>query len=248
MSQCFDKARELSGFLGSRETASRQRRCLDLAYRPFVWDVTAATLRWSGTPKTYVVGGVETMNDEEHLYRASVHVEGQSSFDLHFTNHSGELRLKLFDTQGRLYAARTAQGWTTSDYTGAWTRSDHVLEDGDTKETVEHLQIVDKGQGTLTIQHEWKSTHTARRGMVWNCNRARTAIYSVEQLFGGSVSQGQIVAKPKKDATYSRRCRPTYSKDRLVRLERDGDTLLMYRTDGSSWPEVVRFRKQGVPR
>lgn len=246
VSQCISEANQLESFLGKSAVTALKEDCMATAFRMFVWDLVSSTVRWNGKPGAYNVSRVETLSREKYLYKAMVSIDGVATFPIFVTTVSGELQLKLLDRSGVVYAIQSPHPHTASDFTGLWkSMNKYMTDDNSEIEVSETIQIRETGsQGILDIQHTWQSTDRAPHGYIWPCNRSRTRETWIRQFFLGAVIDGQIAPQRQKKAEKSQGCTPRYTEDLLVRLEIHRGELIMYRTDGTLWPEIGRFRKR----
>jgi S1-C subfamily serine protease len=230
-------------------------RCSALAFRPLVWDMTAMALRWEGKDRTVSVGKVECVDPERHIYRASVRFEGiDYVVDTWLGTDGGRLRLKLFDNEGRPAGLSLVQTTPASAFSGTWHRSEPrtahdfgrgVDADTDTDETLV-VAIGTDGGANVTHQLRRHVYFTGRRRAACGGN---TLDLGIEQTFHGTLQDASIVGFRKMDAksigTDMARCWSlfTYAPDQEAVFKRVGDKLVMYRTDGISFPEAAEFER-----
>ncbi len=230
-------------------------RCSALAFRPLVWDMTAMALRWEGKERAITVGKVESVNPEQHVYRASVRFEGIDYLvDTWLATDGGRLRLKLFDNDGRPAGLSLVQTTPASAFSGTWRRSEPrtahdfgrgVDADTDTNETLV-VAIGTDGGANVTHQLRRHVYFTGRRRAACGGN---TLDLGIEQTFHGTLQDASIVGFRKMDAKSvgadMARCWSlfTYAPDQEAVFKRVGDRLVMYRTDGVSFPEAAEFER-----
>jgi hypothetical protein len=263
LSDCELRARTLREFFGSLVppgagdtdslTKATDGRCSALAFRPLVWDITALALRWEGKERGVTVGKIDSVDPERHVYKASTRFDGiDHVVDVWLATDGGRLRLKLFDNEGRPAGLSLVQDAPASSFSGSWHRSEprtaHDLGNGldadtATEETLT-VSIGTDGVASVTHQLRRKVYFTGARRAACGGN---TLDLGLEQSFSGSLREGSIVGlkqkTPRAIGNDMGRCWSlfTYAPDQVAVLKRVGDKLLMYRTDGVSFPEAAEF-------
>jgi S1-C subfamily serine protease len=229
-------------------------RCSALAFRPLVWDLTALALRWEGKEKAVSVSRVEEVDPQKHVYRAQAKLDGIDYLvDVWLATDGGRLRLKLFDADGQIAGLALVQATPASAFSGTWHRhqpraahefAPNVEAD---METQEDLTISIETDGTATLTH--RVGRAVYPGAQRWCGKQRLSL-GLEQSFSGPLQEGSIVAFREKDARpvgedMAGRCGQlmTYAPDRVAVVKRIGSRLVMYRTDGTSFPESAEFER-----
>lgn len=242
--RCVSRVNQLEDFLATSAAAAMRDDCLAKVHRLFVWDLVSSTVQWNGKPAAYTVTEVETLSKEKRLFKAMVSIDGAAGFPLLVSTESGGLHLKLFDQSGKAYAVQTPYAHETADFIGSWTSTRRFTTDESSDFQVsESVQIRGVGEGALEILHVFQRVGTAAPGMHWRCSGNKTYHGWMRQYFTGSVANGQIVPEKRRNAETSTDCPANYTVDELVRFELHRGELIMTRTDGLQWPEVVTFRK-----
>ena len=230
-------------------------RCSAVAFRPAVWDMTALTLQWEGKERDISVTKVENVDSENHVYRASVRFAGVPYLvDVWLATDGGRLRLKLFDNAGQASGMSATRVVAASAYEGTWHRKEPRTEqnfgegieaDADTNET---LIVGIATSGAVTVTHQVRRHVVFGGGKRSPCGGSKLDL-GLEQTFTGKLRDGTVVGFRQKDAkplgADMGRCYTlfTYSPDLASVLKIVGDTLIMYRTDGSDFPEAAEFQR-----
>ncbi|MGD0526453.1 MAG: serine protease [Polyangiaceae bacterium] len=230
-------------------------RCSALAFRPLVWDLTAMALRWQGAERAITVNRVEGVDPQRHVYRASVRFEGIDYLvDVWLATDSGRLRLKLFDGDGQPAGMSLVQTTPASELSGSWHRSEPrtghdfgrgVDADMDEDETLV-VAIGTDGGANVTHQLRRHVYFTGRRRAA--CGGS-TLDMGIEQTFHGNLQDASILGSRTMEAKAIGRDTTncwsmfTYAPDQEAVFKRVGDKLVMYRTDGVSFPEAAEFER-----
>lgn len=253
LSACSKQLEAIKKFLdefGVSDEAPAADRCLDLAVRPLAWDLVAATLHWEGSPTEFVASKVEKINAREHLYRANV--RGASSaqlFPVFLTTAHGTLRLKLRDNNGRFYAFESPAATTVQDFQGEWRRAQPRTPLGEADWSAEEKLLVSALDDTrVGIRHNYTGRFYTSKDRIWKCSQTEVISQTLVQRFLGTLERGLINAQPQAEPeTSGNACTPCgmpcYSPDAQVTLKRIGSRLLMYRTDGKTFPEFAEFER-----
>jgi hypothetical protein len=231
--------------------------CDELAQRPLAWDLLAATLQWTGQEKSYTVSRVERVDDESNVFRASVRVSGISNLlTLWLSTEYGQLRVKLFDNEGRLYGVKSAADPEPAQLSGEWelkqARAPALnLKDAE-QERVETLSVTVTGRD-VSVKHVVKQTLHATDNALFRCNASATIETGYDQGFAGKLEGGAVIATPKDEGKRigadSGSCTWGYRADAVAVFKLIGDKLVMYRSDGLAYPESVEFsRKKDEPK
>jgi hypothetical protein len=256
ISGCEDRNRGIERFLGSLGVDASQAvrpegDCLAFAVRPLAWDLTAATIEWEGQVREYKVTKLDTIDEDAHIFQASVRVPGVSSLlPIHLVWEAGHLRLKLFDKSGRLYALEGARSATARDFEGAWgaaqARHPEPGTEGVEAEKSEKITVTISGTDTVRVVQQFVWTRYAGKG-AFRCNMDKAITTKVAQSLSGHLHNGIVTGGSDKleyAADGCSNCKLCYTQDRLFVLKRYGDKLLFYRTDGSREPEAVVLTRQ----
>jgi S1-C subfamily serine protease len=229
------------------------RHCDDLALRPIAWDLMAATMQWTGEERDYSVTKLERVDDAAEVYRAKVRVSDMNNLlTLWVTVDYGQLRIKLFDDEGKLYGVKSAADDDPSELAGEWQllsprAPSHGLVKTD-QETAETISVSIQGEA-VTVKHTIKRQYfaTTKFGR-FRCNSRRDIENGWAQSFSGSVENGVIVAKPKQEAKPigrdANRCKWGYRPDVMASFKLINGKLTMYRTDGINYPEAVELERK----
>jgi S1-C subfamily serine protease len=232
--------------------AHEMRACDQLALRPLAWDLLAATLQWTGEERSYEVTKLERVDSERPLYEAKVRVSGHDALlPLWVGVDYGELRIKLFDKDGKLYGVRQQREVDANELSGEWRvvkprAPSHALDNTE-QESTETVSISVRNGGEVTIKHVVEENLFAAKGRRFRCN-ARTEVRTgLEQKLTGELDKGVILAKPFETAKrFGRdhgRCSWGYRPDAMVAFKMVGDRLAMYRTDGVQYPQVIELER-----
>ncbi len=233
--------------------AAAVQGCDDLALRPLAWDLMAATLQWTGSERDYTVSTLERADDASDVWRAKVRVSGMKNLlSLWITRDYGQLRVKLFDKDGRLYGVRSADDVDPSDIAGEWyvtkpRAPSHGLDNTE-EETVENVSVSVQGRD-VTVKHvvERRYFATSAAGL-FRCNARREIENGWVQSFSGELDNGVILATPKQEAKRIGRdadsCRWGYTPDAMVAFKLVNGKLAMHRTDGTGFPEMVELERK----
>jgi hypothetical protein len=258
---CDAANRRLASFLGDlgqdHHTEARLQAglemCDELALRPLAWDLAAATLQWDGHEKQYTVTKLDRMDDEGNMFRASVRISGAPNLvELWIGMDRGAPRLKLFDTTENLYAIGSPRGGAGT-LQGTWVMKQPRVTDAIDKdaevETDETLAISVGDEHRIAIRHVLNQHYfIAKKGSAFSCDHKPTIETGVVQSFTGTLDNGSIVAFPEKEleptGADSAACVSTHHADRIVAAKLVGDQLMLYRSDGTAFPETLTFAKQ----
>ena len=120
-----------------------------------------------------------------------------------------------------------------------------VDSDVDTSET---LLVAVSTDGSVSVTHQYRRGiyMTGERRLA--CGGTKLDL-GMEQSFSGTLEGGSVVAFRKREAKAlgadMARCWQalTYAPDQAAVLKIEGDKLLMYRTDGASYPEMAEFER-----
>ena len=233
------------------------KACDDLALRPLAWDLMAATLQWAGEERAFEVTKLERVDDASDIWVAKVRVDDvKNLLSLWITRDYGQLRVKLFDSDGKLYGVKAAHNHANSELAGEWELSkprapSHGLTN--TEEKTEETITVSLSGRDVTIKHIIRRAYFATSsGGLFRCNSSREIHNGWVQTFSGTVENGVILATPKDEAKRigrdAKRCRWGYKPDVMASFKLIDGKLAMYRTDGMAYPEVVELnRKRDEP-
>ena len=103
-------------------------QCTEKAYRMFIWDLVASTLRWDGKKVDYEVSNIETISEENYLYKVNINKQNRNSFPIYVSNASGKLVVSLYDNSGKLYALNSEYRYTEGDFEGIWVRKEKGIK------------------------------------------------------------------------------------------------------------------------
>jgi len=252
---CEKKTEAAKHFLGEMgiQTGSLDAACSDVAIRPVAYDLMASTLQWDGTVRTRTVTKIEEVDPEIHLYRANVRTAGWANIaTLYFAMEQGRPRLRLFNGSLRPNAMESQQPVSPQEYQGVWVRNDLRMPIPGTipleREITEVLTISIREDQSIAMRHQVGMSFFPPPGKRFRCGSGAVLGDSFVQQFTGDFDNGMIFADPMRTASRSgdaAECMmPVYSVDKRVSVKRIGNRLLMYRTDGSHFPEVAEFTKQ----
>ncbi|MCC6552538.1 MAG: trypsin-like peptidase domain-containing protein [Polyangiaceae bacterium] len=244
----------LSGEAVSVDPNDVAESCEQYAYRPFAWDLTAATLAWDEQEQTqYSVTKIEPVDQDGGIYKAAVRAKGRgTSFDVLLATDDGRLRLKVFDRDGRPYALNAPRSVATADIAGEWLADEQPFrissKDPVDVDPDEHLYITIHDDQTASIKHVVHHRYTFTEGTsnLFSCTRQPHIDTSLVQWFLGKVEGGIVVAYPERapERTGHTQCPIQYSHDRAVALKVSGPALTMYRTNGEQYPEKKVFQRR----
>ena len=246
---CHQKNHQLSEYLDGIGLTAPQRNCTDLALRPIAWDLVAATLHWDGTPRKLTVTRIESIDPRAGTFKATIRAEGRTSvIAVHVRPESGRLGLRLFTEQGAVYAMEAAADVPARSFAGTWKRHEPRAPLGESDvQRWETLSVSANVDGRVGMKHEFRRRVYAPRGRVFSCGKRRALSQDIVQQFVGHVRNGVVVAKPERKAVSTGRaceCKlACYSADLVVSLKIIDGRLLMYRTDGTEFPEVAEFER-----
>ena len=260
LAKCELANQRLAGFLGDLEDRSLQQRaqpmldtCDDLAVRPLAWDLAAATVQWDGAEKDYAITKLDRMDDEGHTYRASVRISGATNLvEIWIGIEQGQPRLKLFDTTENLYAIASPRNVPATALQGTWTmKRPRVTDELDKQaeiESDEELSIsTDDRRVSIRLVINQRYFVAGKKNLPFKCNHKNTIETGLLQSFVGSIENGVVVALPEKPAeaigTDAGTCVSTHRPDRIVAVKLVGTQLILYRTDGTAYPETLQFAK-----
>ena len=225
--------------------------CDEIALRPLALDLLAATLQWSGEERTYAVTKVERIDEGGHIYKAMVRVSGiDNLLPIWLTSDYGTLRVKLFDRDGKLYGAKSAAEVATSDIAGDWEllkprAPHHKLPETDVA-SIELVTVSVQGS-KVTVRHVTTERAFATDKGVFRCNAQKNIETGWVQSYAGELDKGVIVAARTKDAQRvgrdAGRCRWGAPPSEMAVLKLHGGKLVMYRTDGVAYPEMIELRR-----
>lgn len=248
----------LTSFLGDLSTTDAPKAGLDtcdeLAVRPLAWDLVAATMQWDGKEKKYTVTKLDKMDDEGKVYRASLRISGASNLiELWLGVDQHQVRLKLFDAGGNLYAIKSPRTVSPSAFQGTWSLkrprvTDAVNKDAEieSSETVS-ISIADDRKVSIRDVVAEKYFGAGNKGQTFRCSEKRTIDTGLLESFTGTLDNGVILAFPDKEAepmgADSAYCKPSHKADRIVAVKLEGEQLTFYRTDGNAYPETVQLTK-----
>jgi S1-C subfamily serine protease len=241
------------GNLGELAGGERPTDCRELEVRPLLWDLVGATLHWSNDVGKYTVAKIEEVSGERRIFRVQVGLSGRPlGFPIYVTNESNQVRLRVTDERGRLYALTSPQGNTQEDFVGAWA----VRERKTTTPTQvvqassEKLEIAAAANGKLRASHLVEKVSTAATGNAFACNLKERVRDTISQVFDGALDNGVVVSAPSRpmrrvgDPECPKNCGTlcsSYTEDTSVVFKRVGASLVMYRTRGDVYPEVQHF-------
>jgi S1-C subfamily serine protease len=259
---CELSNQRLTSFLGDLSTTDAPKAGLDtcdeLAVRPLAWDLVAATMQWDGKEKKYTVTKLDKMDDEGKVYRASLRISGASNLvELWLGVDQHQVRLKLFDAGGNLYAIKSPRTVSPSAFQGTWTVKRPRVTDAINKdaeiESSETVSISIADDRKVSIRHVVSEKYfgAGNKGQTFRCSEKRTIDTGLLQSFTGTLDNGVILAFPDKEAepmgADSAYCKPSHKADRIVAVKLEGDQLSFYRTDGNAYPETVQLTKDVAP-
>jgi len=252
----------LTSFLGDLSTTDAPKAGLDtcdeLAVRPLAWDLVAATMQWDGKEKKYTVTKLDKMDDEGKVYRASLRISGASNLvELWLGVDQHQVRLKLFDAGGNLYAIKSPRTVSPSAFQGTWSLkrprvTDAVNKDAEIESTeTVSISIADDRKVSIRNVVTEKYFGAGNKGQAFRCSEKRTIDTGLLQSFTGTLDNGVILAFPDKEAepmgADSAYCKPSHKADRIVAVKLEGEQLTFYRTDGNAYPETVQLTKDVAP-
>jgi hypothetical protein len=238
---------------GAVDALASDSDCAMLAVRPLVWDLAALALQWEGKVRDASVVKVETVDGGRHDYRAQVRFGDGPIVDVWVSTEGGVLRLKLFDNKGMPTAIASAHGADSSAFAGTWHRTEpRTLREAGNVEvgiaTDETLVLSVGATGDVFATHDLRR-HLSRDTVRIPCGNGSTLELGLEQSFSGRVDNGSIVAFRHADAKAlggdMARCGRalTYAPDQAAVFKIVGDKLVMYRTDGTAFPEAAEFQR-----
>ncbi|MCA9623042.1 MAG: trypsin-like peptidase domain-containing protein, partial [Myxococcales bacterium] len=251
---CENQSAPMQGFLGAtpvQTTPGAMRGCDAIALRPLAWDLLAATLQWAGEERSFEVTKLERADEESDVYQAMVRVSGLDELlPLWVSVDYGELRIKLFDKEGKLYGVRQAGQTSARDFVGTWRRVEPRAPspslDNTERETTEEVTLSESG-GRVTVKHHVARTLYAQSGKRFRCNARAEVKGELQQSFAGEVDHGVVVGSPIDPAKNGGRdgshCNWGYVPDAMVAFKRVGDKLVMVRTDGSQYPQSIELER-----
>lgn len=255
LNACRKRSAGLRRWLGElvdgSDDATELDDCADVAFRPLAWDLIAATLQWQGRAVDYNVSKVEVIDPRKHIYRANVSIGGAPTVvPLTFAWDYGQLRLRLFNEEGRVQFSNPYNGTSTRDLEGSWVTktTKSTLEDanGAVREHTERLEIafVDSA---ATVRHVvTNKLVTLDSTYKFTCNKKTTQNYTAVQALSGKFENGALVVYPAEGIKRSGDCgsgAAYYSEDTGAVLKLLDGRLLMYRTSGQEFPEVQEFTR-----
>jgi S1-C subfamily serine protease len=260
--QCERGDRGLDKFFGPlappREAIAPEppgAHCDVLAFRPLAWDLTALALQWEGKPRDITVVKVDTVDDDAHVYRASVRLADLDHLvEFWLATDGGRLRLKLFDNTGRPAGLAGTRTVPASALSGTWHRTEprtarNFGKDFDADvDTAETLAISIATDNVVSVTHDLRRHIYENRGRL-PCGTGAKIDLGIEQVFTGVLDGGSVVAwrqgsaKPIGADMWSCGRALTYEPDRVTVLKLVGGKLEMYRTDGVAFPEVAEFER-----
>jgi S1-C subfamily serine protease len=257
IADCEARAERLKDFFGDlapdASAAAARPTCSASLLRPLIWDLAALAVRWEGKPRPVTVTKIESIDPTRHRHRASVRLEGiDHLIDVGISTEAGRLRLALFDAAGRPTAFASTVSTPARGLEGTWKRSEPraprqiapgVQADA---ETTEILTVAQGEADAFVVTHQVRRTLHARSARL--CGASALDL-GLEQIFRGTLSAGAIYGArtdaPRALGRDMARCAAafTYAPDRVAILKRDGDALVMVRTDGQGFPEAIRFER-----
>jgi S1-C subfamily serine protease len=243
---------------GADKTKAALRACDDLALRPLAWDLLAATLQWTGGEREYTATRVERVDEEADVYRVMVRIGGVPSLvPLWVSTEYGQLRVKLFDPDGKLYGVKSAAEPASSELAGEWQLDQPRapapgLKDAEL-ERHEALSVVVEGDRNVTIKHVVDEKLFATDNALFRCSGRSETETGWVQSFSGKLDHGVILAvpstEPRRTGSDGARCSWGYQADAVVVLKLLDGKLTMYRSDGREYPQsVVLERKKDEPK
>jgi hypothetical protein len=175
LGQCDDAVSFFSAPTMPRATGAEERDCEAVGLAPLAWDLLAATLRWSGRPRSLATVRVEPSDEHNTLFRAELAAPSlPRPITVWLTRHRGELRVKLFDEQGRVYARSAGDPMAM---VGDWEVVHPPAEDGRVagieRQTTERVHVTVNGN---TLRAKVRALHTYRGGpgARFRCNEGDT--------------------------------------------------------------------------
>jgi hypothetical protein len=238
---------------GSEARTADHAPCLSRAFRPMVWDLTALAMQWEGAVRDIKVVKVESTDDEHHEYRASVQFANLSYLvDVWLSTEGGRLRLKLFDNHGAPSGVTTPRAVPASAFVGTWLRTEpktsRSFPSGFTAsfDTDEKLTLSVGTDGTVSATHALRR-HIYRDGQFLPCGNGSFIDLGIEQNFTGAIDHGAVVAfrqgKARAIGRNMATCSQafTYQPDQVAVFKLVDGKLLMYRSDGTAFPETAEF-------
>lgn len=255
LESCEKMARGVSGFLDQfairmegGDKDELRAACDKLAVRPLVWDLTATTLQWDDRPgNTLTVTQVDSVDDDEPVYRAQVTQSGSSTnFDVWVRWEGTDLRLKLVDKEGNLYGPSNTRPVSAESLSGSWSRPKRRLPFAEASIELhmeETLEVSSRANGQIDAHHVVRVTGRCPRDRVEG---------TLEQSFTGGLLLGgaalQRPVAPKLTASSFESCgvrfENLYTADIAVVIKRRGDRLVVHRSDGSEFPEEVELSRR----
>jgi S1-C subfamily serine protease len=247
------------------QPAQRIDDCDGYASRALAWDLTANVLQWEGSEHDFVISSVERVNDESHAFKATASTKGSSSsFPVWVSNEQGLLRLKLFDDAGKPYGIHAHGSTAAESFRGTWsysgTKQRFTPKYPIDAKLTETLDVNVGTDGAAEVKHRFVRDIYIVPGKVWPCSRRGVMQVGVEQNFKGTLENGVIHLTPMSvtsdgapvvgpagdDATKCAKERDelvSYTPDRRIILKFIAGRFVMYRTDGSLFPESVEFKR-----
>jgi S1-C subfamily serine protease len=237
----------------SDRTKAALKACDELALRPLAWDLLAATLQWTGTERKYTVTKIDRTDEEADVYRVMVRVSGIGSLvPVWVSTEYGQLRVKIFDPDGKLYGVKSAAEPPSSELAGEW-RLDQArapapgLKDAEI-ERAETLSVLVEGERGVTVKHTVNERLFATDNALFRCSGRGETDTGWVQSFAGKLDHGVIVAVPTTEArrtgSDAGRCTWGYQPDAVVVLKLVDGKLAMYRSDGREYPQSVTFDRK----
>ena len=229
--------------------------CDELALRPLALDLTAATLQWRGKERSYTVSKLERVDDERFLYRAKVRASDLPNLlTLWVSQDNGQLRLKLFDNQKRLYGVKSLRETKTSELVGDWQlerpRTPSPLHNNAEQQRHETLSVSVENGREVSIKHLVDVRLFAAERKLFRCNSRREIQTGWTQRFTGKIVNGVVIAKPTTKAVRrgsdASRCKwaNSYRPDEVVVLKVVDSKLVMYRSDGRAFPDQAELERK----
>lgn len=257
LSECKRRTQGMRRFLGEiglgQEAAdSSVQDCADLARRPILWDLVAATFQWERKPVEYTVTTIEEVDAETLTFRANVRIGAAPNVvPVYVSSEHGRLRLKLFDNNDKLYALDAPGAAIARDFEGVWIHRSPAAPvpggDGDTEEKEERLNIsIQNGKEVGVRQEFFLRKQSKGPGWTYACTRLPTVTGTVVQSLTGQYKNGVIVASLEGKLDRGGDCKVCgcYTADKAVVLKLFDGRLIMYRTDGAQFPETVEFTRK----
>lgn len=256
--RCEDRAEGIRRFLGGLEgdTESPSMDCIRPATRPLAWDLAAATLAWSGTPREYHVESLDEVAPEARVFRAGVRVSGlPDEVPMYVAFEAGVLRLDVFDENGRLHLLERERSVTGRDFEGKWIARRERRPDPSIKgaevESEDRLTISVDGTGRVRMTHELRMTRsTTDKRARFACNHEPTVVTAGIETLTGKLEHG-VITGSSASLALSRdgctRCGLCQDRNKLFVAKLRGGHLVLYSRGGVAKPKPLELTRPPPP-